>query len=153
MVESKQTVQKKTVAASKPAGNKNKTVTIKNEQEFQAKYEQAREMFNAYNYKGAIGVFSELIESGFKSKLLVNCYYWKGESYFGIKDYNNAIENFKYVARGQSGKKSSAMYMIGRAYAAKGDYKTSEFYMNQVINYYPNEPLARKASDFKRKLR
>jgi TolA-binding protein len=156
-------INEKTVAASKPAGNNNKIVpvkattakvtTIKNEQEFQVKYEQARQLFNAYDYKGAIKVFTELIDSGFKSKLLVNCYYWKGESYYGIKDYDNAIGNFKYVARGQSGKKSSAMYMIGRAYAAKGDYKTSEFYMNQVISYYPNEPLARKASDFKRKLR
>jgi len=152
-VENTSPVQKRTVAASKPAGNKNAGVKIKDEQEFQAKYEQAREMFNAYNYNGAIKIFTELIDSGFNSKLLVNCYYWKGESYFGIKDYDNAIDNFKYVARGQSGKKSSAMYMIGRAYAAKGDYKTSEFYMNQVINYYPNEPLARKASDFKKKLR
>lgn len=149
----KPAVQKKASVVSKPAGNKNKTLTIKNEQEFQAKYEQARELFNAYKYKEAIKVFTELIESGFKSKLLANCYYWKGESYFGIKDYDNAIENLKYVARGQTAKKSSALYMIGRAYAAKGDYKTSEFYMNQVINYYPNEPLARKASDFKRKLR
>ena len=83
----------------------------------------------------------------------MNCYYWNGESYFGIKDYDKAIDNFKYVARGQSAKKSSAMYMIGRVYAAKGDHETSKFYMDQVINYYPNEPLARKASDFKRKLR
>jgi TolA-binding protein len=128
-------------------------VTIKNEQEFQNKYDQARQLFNAYDYSGAIKIFSELIDSGFNSKLLVNCYYWKGEGYFGIKDYDNAIESLKYVARRQSGKKSAALYMIGRAYAAKGDYKTSEFYMNQVINYYPNEPLARKASEFKRKLR
>ncbi|MEJ2543321.1 MAG: hypothetical protein P8Y99_04580 [Calditrichaceae bacterium] len=155
VVQNKKVVASKTtkVVASKPAGNRNSTVKIKNEQEFQAKYEQAREMFNDYNYKGAINIFTELIESGFNSKLVVNCYYWKGESYFGIKDYDKALDNLKYVARGQSAKKSSALYMIGRAYAAKGDYKTSEFYMNQVINYYPNEPLAQKASDFKRKLR
>jgi TolA-binding protein len=154
-VVNKPKVQTKNVAASKPAGNRNqkKTVTIKNEQEFQNKYDQARQLFNAYDYSGAIKIFSELIDSGFNSKLLVNCYYWKGEGYFGIKDYDNAIESLKYVARRQSGKKSAALYMIGRAYAAKGDYKTSEFYMNQVINYYPNEPLARKASEFKRKLR
>ena len=153
VVGGKPVVAGKPAVTSKPAGNKNKVVTIKNEKEFQAKYEQARQLFTSYKYKDAIKVFSELINSGFTSKLLVNCYYWKGESYFGIKDYNNAIDNFKYVARGQSGKKSSAMFMIGRAYAAKGDHETSKFYMNQVINYYPNEPLARKASNFKRKLR
>jgi TolA-binding protein len=149
----KQVETKKNVVASKPAGNKKRVVTIKNEQEFQTKYEQARQLFASYKYKDAIKIFSELIDSGFNSKLLVNCYYWRGESYFGIKDYDNAIENFKYVVRRQSAKKSSSIYMIGRVYAAKGDYKTSEFYMNQVINNYPNEPLARKASDFKRKLR
>ena len=142
--------------ASKPAGKTvtvNKNLSIQNEQQFQVKYEEARRLFNSYKYNEAIQEFSDLINSGFESKLLLNCYYWKGESYFGIKDYDNAIENFKYVAKRQSGKKSSAMFMLGRTYARKGDYVTSKNYMDQVINEYPNEPLARKASNFKRKLR
>jgi TolA-binding protein len=146
----------KSVSASKPAGNintKTSGLTIQNERQFQVKYEEARRMFNGYNYKGAVQGFDNLINIGFQSKLLLNCYYWKGESYFGLKNYDQAIGNFKYVAQRQSGKKSSAIFMLGRCYAAKGDYYTSKKYMDQVINQYPNEPLARKASNFKRKLR
>ena len=43
--------------------------------------------------------------------------------------------------------------MIGRSYAKKGDSENSKRYMDQLINEYPDEPMARKASNFKRRLR
>lgn len=140
--------------AAKPVqhGNSNEAV-IQSEREFQARYEQARALFNRYQYQAAINDFNALIASGFNSPLVVNCYYWLGECYFGLKKYDEAIENFKYVLSRESLKKSAATFMIGRAYAAKGDYSTSNEYMDLVINQYPNEPIAKKASNFKRKQR
>lgn len=144
----KQSIAAKPVQTGNPSG-----ATIQSEREFQARYEQARTLFNRYQYQAAIKEFKALIASGFNSSLMVNCYYWLGECYFGLKKYDEAIENFKYVLTRESLKKSAATFMTGRAYAAKGDYTTSNQYMDLVINQYPHEPLAKKATNFKRKQR
>ena len=148
----KNTTAKKIDVNNKQSGT-SAGLTINSELEFQSKYEDARAEFNKYNYRQAIKEFTALIESGFNSYLIVNCYYWIGESYFGLGEYDKAIENLKYVSKRESKKKTASIFMIGRSYAKKGDSENSKRYMDQLINEYPDEPMARKASNFKRRLR
>ncbi len=117
------------------------------EKEFRNYYNRGLNNFKNRRYKTAIAYFDTLLRSTVETNLKINAVYWIGESYFGLKQYEKAIEYFNYIAQTKSAKTPDALYMLGRCYAALGKIKEAKEYMNRVVKEYPNSPVVKKAKN------
>ena len=82
-------------------------------------------------------------------KLLPNVYYWKGETFYVEKDYENAILSFQDVVDRYPGgdKAPDAMYKQGLSFLALKDPKNARILFELVQSKYPKSavaPLARQ---------
>jgi tol-pal system protein YbgF len=77
-------------------------------------------------------------------KLVPNALYWKGESYYAEKDYENAILSFQDVVdKYPAGDKApDAVYKQGLSFLALQDRKNAKILFNLVVSKYPKSPAA-----------
>lgn len=80
-------------------------------------------------------------------KLVPNALYWKGESYYAEKDYENAILSFQDVVdKHPAGDKvPDAVYKQGLSFLALQDKKNAKILFNLVVSKYPKSPAAEMA--------
>lgn len=113
-----------------------------------AAYEAALGQWRKKNFTGAIDQFQGLLNSGIDVRLAGNCHYWIGESYFGLKQYNDAIQHFQKVLEYKhSPKKDYAQYMLGNCYQQMGDKASAKDAFDKVVSTFPASPLVKKAQD------
>lgn len=74
-----------------------------------------------------------------QSSLMPNALYWKGESYYSQKRYEDAIITFKDVTAkyAKSNKASDALLKIGMSYQKLGDSENAKFYLQNLLEEYP----------------
>ena len=109
-------------------------------------YEGALARFRKRDFQGAIDQFSGLLTSGVSEDLADNCQYWIGESYFGMKRYNDAIQAFEAVANiAGSDKADDAQLMIGNSYAALGKKDEAREALQKLARVFPGSPLVKRA--------
>ncbi|MFV1950467.1 MAG: tetratricopeptide repeat protein [Nitrospinota bacterium] len=60
-------------------------------------YKKALELFNQHEHSKAVELLNTIKEDELKEDLKDNLYFWKGESYYMMNDYEHAIENYKKV--------------------------------------------------------
>ena len=109
-------------------------------------YDNALQLFRDRNYKEAIRSFEGVLTSGVEQTLADNCRYWIGECYYGLRQYREAITQFKAVLELQrTGKKAEAQFMIGNCYLALGDKGSARDAFEKVMSEYPVSPLAARA--------
>jgi len=109
-------------------------------------YQAALEQFNQRKYSDAVSQFQGLLNGGIGDQLAPNCHYWIGESYYAMKQYDEAIQHFETVFDYKaSGKKSYAQFMIGNAKMAKGDREGAKAAYEKVVSEYPTSSLTEKA--------
>ena len=117
--------------------------------DFTASYEQALQQFYTREFDAAIYLFNVLLEANPAHKLASNCQYWIGESYFGKRDYHNAISAFeKVMAYEKSHKKDDALLMMGRSYIQLGDNQLAAKMFNELMTSYPNSEYYDKAQRY-----
>jgi len=117
--------------------------------EFGASYEQALQMFYARDYDGAISTFNSLLQSGSNNRLVSNCQYWIGESYYGKRDYNRALEAFsKVLDFRNSHKNDDALLMMGLSYLRIGENSLARQSFDRLINDYPESEYRDKAEQY-----
>jgi tol-pal system protein YbgF len=77
-------------------------------------------------------------------KLLPNALYWKGETFYAEKDYENAILSFQDVVDKYPGgdKAPDAMYKQGLSFLALKDRKNARILFELVQSKYPKSPAA-----------
>jgi len=79
-------------------------------------YKAAYREVQRKNYSAAIQQFEGLLSGGISSDLADNCHYWIGESYYHLRQYQEAIDQWQQVlADPQSNKRADAQTMIARA--------------------------------------
>jgi tol-pal system protein YbgF len=80
-------------------------------------------------------------------KLVPNALYWKGESYYAEKDYENAILSFQDVVdRFPAGDKApDAVYKQGLAFLALKDARNAKILFTLVTTKYPKSTAAAMA--------
>ncbi len=111
-------------------------------------YDAALSKFNARDFQGAIADMEALLNSDVEPKLADNCQYWIGESYYGMKDYNTALKQFKLVlGLPRSEKKADATLMAGNCEALLGNSAAAKEAYEKVISDFPTSPLVDKAKD------
>jgi tol-pal system protein YbgF len=80
-------------------------------------------------------------------KLVPNALYWKGESYYVEKDYENAILSFQDVVDRYPGadKTPDAVYKQGLSFQALRDTKNAKILLELVVSKYPKSSAAEMA--------
>ena len=111
-------------------------------------YDGALATFRAKRFSDAIQEFEGLLNGNIREDLADNCQYWIGESYYGLRQYKEAVDHFKTVLNyGKSEKKSAAQLMIGNAYLAMGDKEAAKDAYNTLVSSYPVSSLVEKARE------
>jgi tol-pal system protein YbgF len=110
-------------------------------------YNAALSEFHKRNYQEAANQFEAILNSG-SDKLADNCHYWIGESFYGMKKYDEAIKHFETVLGYQgSGKRPYAQLMIGNSYMALGDKAAAKDAYSKLVSTYPSSSLVEKAKE------
>jgi tol-pal system protein YbgF len=110
-------------------------------------YNAALGEFRRRNFQEAANQFEAILNSG-TDKLAPNCHYWIGESFYGMKKYDDAIKHFETVlGYPGSGKRPYAQLMIGNAYMGLGDKAAAKDAYSKLVNTYPSSSLVEKAKE------
>lgn len=93
--------------------------------------------------------FQEFLRKYPDHTLAVNAAYWIGETYYGEKQYKNAILQFQDVIdeHPKHPKLPSAYLKQGLAFKALGDDENARLLLEKVISSYPKSPEATKAKE------
>lgn len=111
-------------------------------------YDGALAKFRSHDYQGAIADFQGLLNSGIEASLADNCHYWIGESYYGLRDYSEALKSFQDVTGLQrSGKKADATMMIGNCHMAMGNASAAKEAFQKVVSDFPTSSLVDRARE------
>lgn len=109
-------------------------------------YESALSKFRNRQYQDAVDEFSSLLSAGIGDDLADNCRYWIGESYFAMKKFSDAVQQFESVAAmGGSDKADDAQLMLGNAYIAMGNKAAAKQALQYLVATYPSSPLVKRA--------
>ena len=81
--------------------------------------------------------------------LAVNAHYWVGETYYGERQYKNAILQFQEIIdkHPQHAKVPSALLKQALAFQALGDDSNAKLLLEKVVSAYPQSPEAGKAKE------
>lgn len=114
-----------------------------------ASYDRALALFRDGDLEGARRGFAAFLAEYPNSDLAPNARYWLGESYYGRKDFQKAIDAYDRVELDypSSEKVPAAILKKGYAYLALKDRKRASSAFKQVVASYPKSPEAGKASD------
>ncbi|MCW3086480.1 MAG: hypothetical protein JWP12_3846 [Bacteroidetes bacterium] len=104
-------------------------------------YFRGVDLFNNGEFANAIQLFDKSMTYKFDKLITAQAIYWKGESYYRLKQYSKAIENYQaYIAEpGAIGKSelSDANYNIGYAYYKQNDYDNSNLWFRKFVTFKP----------------
>lgn len=111
-------------------------------------YEAALAKFKARDFHGAIADMEALLNGNVEQKLADNCQYWIGESYYGLKNYKDALKQFNTVlGLPRSEKKADATLMSGNCQAALGNRAAAKEAYEKVVSDFPTSPSVEKAKE------
>lgn len=113
------------------------------------RYERVLGLFRDGDLEGARQGFVGFLEDYPNSNLAPNARFWLGESHFGKKDFQRAIDAYDKVEINYPGseKVPAAILKKGYAYLALKDKKRASSAFKQVVTLYPKSAEAGKASD------
>lgn len=114
-----------------------------------ARYDRLLTMFRDGDLEGARQGFAGFLSEYPNSTLAPNARFWLGESYYGKKDFQKAIDAYDKVEIDypSSEKVPAALLKKGYAYLAMKDMKRAHSAFRQVMMLYPGSAEAGRASD------
>jgi tol-pal system protein YbgF len=113
------------------------------------RYDRLLAMFRDGDLEGARQGFTGFLSEYPNSSLAPNARFWLGESYYGRKDFQKAIDAYDRVESDYPGseKVPAALLKKGYAYLAMKDMKRASSAFKQVVTLYPRSVEAGRASD------
>ncbi len=116
---------------------------------FRNRYDEALRLYHARRYSEAAAAFDELIRLGGDPSLVDNCQYWKGECYYGLRDYQQAIIEFQKVFNYPSSNKlDDAQLKLGLCYVRLGNMERARQEFRKLIDNYPNSEYIERARSY-----
>jgi tol-pal system protein YbgF len=113
-----------------------------------ASYEAAYQLFSERKYDEAIQMYQALLDGGISEDLADHCHYWMGESYFGKKDYQEALKQFEAVFQYKSlEKKADAQFMVAQCYERMGEKGKAKEAYEKVAKDYPTSDKVQLAKE------
>jgi tol-pal system protein YbgF len=113
------------------------------------RYDRLLTMFRDGDLEGARQGFTGFLSEYPNSSLAPNARFWLGETYYGKKDFQKAIDTYDKVEIDypSSEKVPAALLKKGYAYLAMKDMKRALSTFKQVVTLYPGSAEAGRASD------
>lgn len=116
-------------------------------EQIQAAYDRAFQTLRAGRYAEAAGDFEQFLLDYPEAPLAANARYWLGESYYVVRDFNNALEHFEQVIANHpaSNKRPDALLKIGFVHFEQGRMDEARTALEQVIAEFPESTAANLA--------
>lgn len=113
----------------------------------QAAYNAAFKSLTSGDYVSASRGFRAYIQQYPDSALAPNAYYWLGESYYVVQNYQLSLQTFQTLLATypNSDKAPDALLKIGYAQAEMKQYDDANATLTAVMNKYPGTTVARLA--------
>lgn len=113
---------------------------------YQERYDKAYSLYNSNRYQEALQEFEALLSTDSNHKLAVNCQYWIGECYYGMRAYNQAIIEFEKVFTFSNPvKNDDAQLKLGLCYTRIGNVEKAKAEFQKVIDNYPGSEFIPRA--------
>jgi tol-pal system protein YbgF len=113
---------------------------------FKDRYDRALSLYYDRQYQTAINEFDALLALNENNSLSDNCQYWKGECYYALRNYNQAIVEFQKVfAFANSNKYDDAQLKLGLCYLRLGNNARARIEFEKLISDYPDSEYIAKA--------
>jgi tol-pal system protein YbgF len=115
-------------------------------------YNSAWKLLEGKDYRGAIARFKTFLRKHPRSNLADNAQYWVGESYYALKEFDQAILEFDAVRRSypKGEKVPAALLKQGFAFAELGDKVDARLILQELVERYPE---SREAGQAKKKIK
>jgi tol-pal system protein YbgF len=110
-----------------------------------AEYRAAVELVKSGTKDEAVAALRKFLENHARHEYADNAQYWLGEAYYGVKDYKNALMEFRATIETypRGNKVPDALLKVGYCYSALGQVEKARAVLEQVVNLYPKtEPAA-----------
>lgn len=117
-----------------------------------AAYQAAFAQYRNRRYQIALEQFAELLTSAPYSELADNAQYWKGECFYGIGKFSQALTEFtKVFAYQKTEKADDSQLKIARCYMAMGEKDKALSAFQKLVDEYPKSEyvdVARKEMQY-----
>lgn len=125
---------------------KSKITEKSSDDTFLQEYNLALNSFNSKNYTTSLEKLQKLYANDPTNERAPNCLYWVGESYYGLRNYKQAIITFNQVlnAYPNSSKSDDALIMLGISYLRLKDKKNAREAFERLQQMYPDSPYITK---------
>ena len=144
-----QTLQEKEQALAAARTTPMTTYTAPTGSSFKSRYDEALRLYNSRRYNEAVAVFDQLLATGSNNSLSDNCQYWKGECYYGLGNYEQAILEFQKVfAFPNSNKYDDAQLKLGLCYMQLNNYERARMEFDKLLQEYPASEYANRARSY-----
>lgn len=111
-------------------------------------YGDAYNLYKRRNFKGAISAFSSFIINYPSTSYTDNAFYWRGECYYAMGKYRQAIDEFDLVEKKfpKGNKVPDAMLKKGYSYLKIKNIPKAKSFFKKVMKLYPSSSAAKKAA-------
>lgn len=125
-------------------GPANVKTSPKTDARYEEAYKEAFESFQRGQYENAVTKFTAFTETYSGTPLASNAFYWIGESYMNLKNYDKAILYFQEVIDKypKSEKAPRALLSQAEAFRLTNDKKSANTLLKRVIELYPKSEEA-----------
>ncbi len=111
-----------------------------------SQYIEAMNLISKKKYEEAIPLLQQTLQNDKNLETQSGCYYWLGESNYGLGKYDEAIKNFQKVnVLKSSSKLPDAQLMIAESYYRKGDVSSAKSAYQRLINVFPKSAYIARA--------
>ena len=113
-------------------------------------YDSGMNAFASKNYRDAVKIFTDFTKNFPQHKLTSNAHFWRGESYYQLKDYGGAALAYQDVIEkfSGSGKFQSAMLKQGMAFYYAGKKDAAKLRLEELVKRFPKSSEAGRAKKF-----
>lgn len=118
-------------------------------------YLKGLETFKTGDMAGARTQLTQFIEKNADHDLIPNARYWIGETYYGEKNYEQAILEFQEVVKQYPKKEKAPAAMLKQALSFKAlkDLKSTQYLLKRLTTDYPKSDEAKKAKVLMKQLK
>jgi TolA-binding protein len=116
---------------------------------YKTEYERGLSYFHQKQYNNAISVFEQLLAVDTQNDYSDNAQYWKGESYYALGKFQEAIMAFEKVFTYRfSNKNDYAQYKIAQCYYRLGNKQRAGQEFQAFLDNYPKSELVTNANRY-----
>jgi TolA-binding protein len=116
---------------------------------FKERYNNALDLYYNRQYRQALREFDALLAMSGSQNLMDNCQYWKGECYYGLNEFHQAIIEFEKVfIYSNSNKYDDTQLKLGLCYLKLGNREKARVEFQKLLDNYPDSEYIPKANQY-----